>query len=176
MIDPKCLVFVAAGAFTGLTASAAAQAPAACRTPEHRQFDFWVGDWTVRWIDSQGQVLEGRNRIRKTLDDCVVVEEFDGRPGAALRGMSVSTYDAKAARWHQTWVDNSGGYLAFEGGMDAGRMVLVRRAVVDGRTVLQRMVFRDMTADALVWDWQRSSDDGVTWTTAWQILYRRRAP
>ncbi|MCK6428417.1 MAG: DUF1579 domain-containing protein [Burkholderiaceae bacterium] len=177
MIDAKWVRFgarvAASGACALASVGAVAQAPADCRAAEHRQFDFWIGDWIVRWTDAQGRAFEGRNRIRKTLDDCVVLEEFDGRPGTPLRGISVSTYDRKAGRWRQTWVDNGGRYLDFEGGIEAGRMVLVRRASVGGRTVLQRMVFGGIERDALTWDWQRSDDEGRTWTTTWRLAYRR---
>ncbi len=111
-------------------ASASAQAPSAppCRAPEFAQFDFWLGDWTVRWTDKEKGEQVGSNRIRKTLDGCVILEEFDGRPGTPLVGTSVSTFVPRAGKWKQTWVDNSGSYLDFEGELRDGRMVLSRRA------------------------------------------------
>jgi hypothetical protein len=36
------------------------------------------------------------------------------------------------------------------------------------------MVWRDISAEAFEWDWQRSEDDGETWATQWQIHYRRK--
>jgi hypothetical protein len=36
------------------------------------------------------------------------------------------------------------------------------------------MVFRQVTADSLTWDWQRSTD-GVVWSDLWNISYRRKA-
>ena len=37
-----------------------AMSPTTDRTPEQRQFDFWIGDWEVH--DAKGQRL-GRNRV-----------------------------------------------------------------------------------------------------------------
>ncbi|HXH98431.1 MAG TPA: hypothetical protein VNH40_14580, partial [Gaiellaceae bacterium] len=69
----------------------------------HRdEFDFWLGSWNVRWADD----AHGRNTVRKILDDRVVHEDFDGRPGTTLRGTSVSVFDESAGLWRQTWVDN----------------------------------------------------------------------
>jgi len=37
------------------------------------------------------------------------------------------------------------------------------------------MVFRDVAADAFLWVWEASADDGNTWQSRWEIDYRRRA-
>jgi hypothetical protein len=71
---------------------------------EARQFDFWIGDWDAHWGDG----ARGTNIIRAVLDDAVILENFDGRPGTPLLGMSVSVYNAALGKWQQTWVDNQG--------------------------------------------------------------------
>jgi hypothetical protein len=163
-----------------LLAAAAALPPAGaqpappCRAPEFAQFDFWIGDWTVRWTDKDGREQQGTNRIRKTHDGCVITEEFDGRPGSPLVGTSVSTWVPRAGKWKQTWVDNQGSYLDFEGEFRDRRMILARRAPLAGEGVMQRMVFSEIGADALTWDWQASKDNGATWTTNWRLQYIRR--
>jgi len=153
---------------------AQAQPSAPCRAAEFAQFDFWLGDWTVRWTDKDKGEQKGSNRIRKTLDGCVVLEEFDGRPGSPLQGTSISTFVPRAGKWKQTWVDNSGGYLDFEGEFRDGRMILWRRAPLAGEGVQQQMIFSDIRDDSLTWDWQVSRDGGATWQTAWRLLYTRR--
>lgn len=145
-----------------------------CRAPEFAQFDFWLGEWTVRWTDKDKGELAGSNRIRKTLDGCVILEEFDGRPGSPLVGTSVSTFVPGAGKWKQTWVDNSGGYLDFEGEYRDGRLILLRRAPLLGENVMQRMVFSEIRAESLTWDWQVSTDNGTSWSTRWQLRYTRR--
>ncbi len=158
-------------------AAATAPVPAACATPEAMQFDFWLGTWDLRWKNADGTGGNGRNRIERALDGCVIVENFESfQPEAgapALRGLSVSTWDPRAAQWKQTWVDNTGAYLDFVGGWRDGRMVLARNEEHNGKRSMQRMVFRDIGADTLVWDWQSSTDSGATFTTQWQIEYRR---
>jgi hypothetical protein len=83
-------------------------------------------------------------------------------------------YSPGRGKWLQTWVDNSGGYLDFEGGWADGRMVLSRRAERDGKTFLQRMVFYNISDHALDWNWERSDDGGATWNPLWVIHYTRR--
>lgn len=132
-----------------------------------RQFDFWLGDWDLRW-EPDGC---GVNVITSILDDHVVLEQFDGRPSIPLAGMSVSVFDREIGRWRQVWVDCDGQYLDFVGGFEGERMVLERRRS-DGR--LQRMVWSNIAAESLLWSWEHSDDDGARWTVDWAIDYRRR--
>lgn len=153
--------------------------PAAPAIPdEASQFDFWVGDWDVRWGDG----LSGTNRVRKVLGDRVVQEDFDGERDAQLRGLSVSVC-GNDGRWRQTWVDDNGTYLHFVGGWEAEssdpaepgpRMVLVHSREIEGKPVQLRMVWSDIEPDSLTWRWQRSDDGGATWSTNWELAYRRR--
>lgn len=156
-------------------ASAQSQQPAdsqavPCSAPEASQFDFWVGAWDVTWADSG----HGTNTITKPLGQCVIEEHFADLDTNSLKGMSVSVYDPRHKQWQQTWVDNQGGYMVFTGGFADGKMILSRKATrPDGKEVVQRMVWHDITADSLIWDWQASEDNGTTWKTNWQILYKR---
>lgn len=145
--------------------------PAACAGPEHRQFDFWLGDWELSHAGGTS-----RNRITSTLGGCVIEERFTGGPGSKLDGASVSTWDRAAKRWKQTWVDNTGAYLDLAGGFADGRMVLEREAGEGARKFRQRMVFQDIARDSFKWLWQRSDDGGATWVTKWEIDYRRARP
>ena len=150
----------------------------ACAAPEFRQFDFWVGEWDLSWPPSQasqGKKGNGRNRVEIGFDGCVVIERFDGAPDLPLRGMSVSAYDRRTGKWQQTWVDNSGSYLDFSGSFSSGMMILVRQATSPrDEKFLQRMVWKNITADSLDWSWERSDDEGRTWKVLWPIHYQKR--
>lgn len=162
----------------GFAFAAHAQTPPAPPPPcesiaESRQFDFWVGDWDASYTMG-GKAGTSRNRISKILDGCVVLEEFSGPPGVKLEGRSHSVFDRNAKKWKQTWVDSSGAYLDFTGGFADGRMILSREGERAGRRFLQRMVWQDIEPARFKWLWQRSDDGGATWSTAWEIDYRRR--
>ena len=149
-----------------------------CSSPEARQFDFWLGEWDLSWPAEQtggeaGQRLTGRNSITRLFDDCVIEENFTTHDGG-FRGHSVSVFDEKAGLWRQTWVDSAGSYLAFTGGLESGEMILSTDPVErDGAPVVNRMVFFEMMADSLEWSWQRSTDEGESWSDLWNISYRR---
>lgn len=144
--------------------------PAPCREPGFRQLDFWVGTWDLTWNGGTGTNVVTRDEY----GDCVIIEHFADDDPAGMRGTSVSTYDPGHGIWRQTWVDTNGAYLDFTGGWDGERMTLGRTIDRDGKELRQRMVFHDIAADSLTWDWETSTDGGETWAMRWQIGYRRR--
>lgn len=105
--------------------------------------------------------------MTKVLDGCVIREEFDGRPGTPLLGLSLSCYVVAEGRRKQRWVDNAGNYYDFTGGMERGRMVLTRETTVEGRPALHRMVWCDIEPDELKLNWEISFDDGDNWELRW---------
>lgn len=143
-----------------------------CGIPEARQFDFWLGNWKVEWTSQGGELQQGTNRISRILDGCVIREEFDAPP-MQFRGMSHSVYNKLTGKWHQTWVDNTGGYLDFTGEFSDGKMILSRTAGKGDTSFLQRMVWYNIGKDSLDWNWERSDDDGATWAVLWNIRYTR---
>jgi hypothetical protein len=141
-----------------------------CQSDEFRQFDFWLGTWTLTWEGGTGT-----NVITKELGDCVIEENFTSHDSLPFMGHSVSTYSTRKGLWLQTWVDNAGGYLDFEGGRVADSMILSRSYVdTSGAEIGQRMIFFNIEDDSLDWHWQRSIDGGKTWTLSWAIHYERR--
>ncbi len=150
-----------------------------CSDPASTEFGFWLGTWDLTWPAEQtggdaGRLAHGQNRIERVLGGCVIEENFSTDDGAFL-GRSLSLHDERSGVWRQTWVDSSGAYLTFTGGLDDGRMILATEPLHrDDEVVVNRMVFGDITRDSLRWAWQGSRDGGDTWTDLWTIDYRRR--
>lgn len=140
--------------------------------------DFWLGEWSLSWPAEQtggeaGATMEGTNRISQLFGRCAIEENFATADGE-FRGHSVSVYDERASTWRQTWVDSSGSYLWFTGGMEDAEMILSTEPVVtNGTTSVSRMVFTDIRSDSLLWRWQKSVDGGASWSDVWTISYRR---
>src|SRR5262245_41107853 len=130
------------------------------------ELDFWIGDWDVTWAGGFGT-----NRIRRVLNDRVILEEFDEAEASdaatALHGRSWSVFDPDRQLWRQTWVDDQGGYLDLIGGRVDGWFALERAAPERGQAARQRMVFRDVEVDRFRWTWELSLDRGNTWVTRW---------
>lgn len=136
-------------------------------------FDFWLGAWDLTW----GSDGKATNHITRVLDGQVIQEQFDARPKDKLVGLSLTVYDDKSDSWKQTWVDNTGAYLDFTGGLNPdGTMELYRPAhTPDGDPMLQRMLWYNIRQNSLDWNWERSTDGGATWQTVWKIHYERQA-
>ena len=147
--------------------------PTPCASEEARRLDFWLGEWDLRWEGGHGT-----NSITRRFGDCVIEENFEGTmPTGIFRGHSVSVWDARRGIWRQTWVDNRGGYLVFEGGVEEDgilRLYGEERTLPDGSRARMRMAWLDVRPDSLQWHWQRSVDGGATWETVWLIHYQRR--
>lgn len=137
--------------------------------PPEQQFDFWLGEWDVSWDGGRAT-----NRIERILDGRVTLEQFQEGSEQPFRGMSVSVYKPSVGKWQQTWVDNQGNYWNFTGGLETDRMILITRAVVEGKSMLLRMVWYNISENALDWNWERSADEGETWELRWKIHYERR--
>lgn len=137
-------------------------------------FDFWVGEWELEWKNADGTKAYGSNRIEKTLDGKVIQENFHD-PKGGFKGTSISVYNSKKKTWHQAWADNQGGYYDFEGTVEEDKPIFKTKAKeVNGKVIIQRMVFYNIKPSSLTWDWELSKDGGKTWELQWQILYTRK--
>lgn len=153
-----------------LPAPAAAQG-VPCADEAHRAFDFWVGSWEVHGPNGR---LAGYNTIEATLSGCVLHEHYTTPTG--YEGESFNVYDAPRGVWHQTWVDNGGTLLTLEGTFDGGSMVLAGSTQdAQGAVTLQRIRWSrvDGDPDRVRQLWEASTDDGATWTVAFDGLYTR---
>lgn len=145
-----------------------------CSAAQQQQFEFWIGEWDLSWPGAKpGEVAHGTNSIKRILDGCVVQESFSGGDVMHLRGTSVSTFDTRAGVWKQTWVDNEGGYLDFVGEFKNGQMILRREALRNGKKIMQRMVWKNISSNEFDWSWEASNDGGKTWQVNWPIHYKR---
>jgi len=145
-----------------------ARAAGACEAGEHRQFDFWLGEWNVNTPDGK---LAGVNSITSEYGGCVLHERYSTSRG--FSGESLNVYDPARKVWHQTWVDNSGTLLLIEGGLRGKDMVLegeIRGA--DGVVTKHRITYTP-NADGLRQHWETSGGDGK-WATIFDGKYTRK--
>jgi hypothetical protein len=155
-------------AFAGAQAPPAA--PPACQSAEYRQFDFWVGTWDVYLPDGQ---QAGENRIEPISAGCALLENWSGRGG--FTGKSLNIYDRDDKRWHQTWVDSSGGLLMIAGKLVDKRMVLTSEPSGAVGSAQQRITWTPNDDDGSVRQfWESSADAGKTWTVQFDGKYVRR--
>lgn len=133
---------------------------APCQTAEHRQFDFWIGEWNVTTPDGKAG---GVNRITSIAGGCALLEEWTGASG--FNGKSLNIYDATRKVWHQTWVDSSGSLLVIEGSFANGVMTMGNGS--------NRITWTP-AGGGLRQVWEQSKDGGKTWAVVFDGRYSKR--
>jgi len=153
---------------------------------EPRQFDFWVGEWSVnnRFLQEDGSWIDGgsaRVKIFPILDGKAILEFWDGRfgNGFVMRGFSLRYFDPSTEKWQLVlnWPGpNSPSFGELSGTFRHGRGDFFnRRTNADSVEVLQRFTFADITPVSLRWNNGTSTDDGKTWSTSWIMEFSRTA-
>jgi hypothetical protein len=150
-------------------ASAQTPTPPACSAPEHRQFDFWLGEWNVHAASGK---LAGTNSIRREIGGCVLHERYD--TGRGYSGESFNVYDEGRKVWHQTWVDSSGLLLVLEGGLREGKMVLEGQTVGTDRKTTKHRITWSANPDGTVRQLWESTGPNGEWTVAFDGKYTRK--
>lgn len=142
------------------------------REGDTHDFDFWIGSWEV--FGPQGRPV-GTNTITPLFGGLVLMEDWSG--AGDVRGRSLNAWDANRGAWHQTWMDSSGATLLLDGGLQDGEMVLEGTAPsgTPGAAWDRHRITWTPSADGsrVRQRWETSTDDGATWTMAFDGDYRR---
>ena len=135
--------------------------------PNYRKFDFWVGDWNVTVSGQQA----GTNRIELIEGNCVVFENWTGAGGST--GKSFNFYNRQTGKWNQVWVASNGSNLFFEGEFREGNLHYTGTTLgAGGAKTLHKLTFFNLGPGHVRQFWESSTDDGKTWTVAFDGDYR----
>lgn len=164
----KCRLILLSLVFAPLVqAQSAAVSQPACTAAEHRQFDFWLGEWDVSLEGAPGKVI-GHNTISRVSEGCALLEHW--RNSTGKEGRSLNVYEADRRQWTQFWVGADGVVLRLSGTFHDDAMVL---SGVLGQQ-LQRVTWTPGTDGSVSQHWQVSDDNGQNWTTSFHGIYRRK--
>jgi hypothetical protein len=158
----------------GSSAKSALAAP--CDTPQHHQFDYWVGDWQV--FDADSQQLVAVDRVEKHAEGCIIqqnltfITDMYRRPGVNYRlaGIGVNRFDGEA--WLQIWADNQWGAIVMRGTADAnGSMTF--KSIIPSRNRDLRIIW-EKRADGTVRNVEYVAPAGTEkWEKYGDLIYRR---
>lgn len=143
-----------------------------CQGAGYRDFDFWLGEWDVTSAGNSQPTAS--NRITVEHDGCILREDY---VNGYFTGMSLSFYDSRQEKWHQTWMSNAGGALYIEGGLnDDGAMVLSNADLPISKinAAISRVTWTPLETGAIRQHWESSTDDGKTWSTVFDGTYTRK--
>lgn len=152
--------------------------------PTPRDFDFWVGRWTVRNRvlrerlagSDEWDEFEATVEARLILDGLGNEDEFRTDHDGGFTGMSFRFFDPVRKRWSIYWADSRRpGVLdapvfgAFDG--DVG--VFEGPDTFAGRPILMRFTWTGVTTSTPRWEQAFSEDGGGTWETNWVMDFTR---
>lgn len=136
---------------------------------QHRQFDFWLGKWSVS--DPSGKAM-GHNEIRRVQNGCALEEQWVSVRGGT--GQSVNYYHPGRKQWHQLWTDGGASIIDIHGGLQDGAMVLEGSIYYLGKGVEKDFRGRwTPLADGRVRQLFEERDDKGEWTLWFEGLYTR---
>jgi len=166
------LLIAAVGAWMSLTPRAfgATDAGVCSTNPASRQLDYWLGHWK---IGGPGAGLSAISRVYLALDGCMVIEKWDG--GRGHNGENMFAYSADDKSWHGMFADNMGRVHVFvDGTVASGAAEFTGPSqAANGETVLNRVRIVRVSPDRVEQIWEKSPDNGATWTTEFRGVYTR---
>lgn len=164
--------------FSSLLSTANAQSgKLPCSRPEYRQFDFWIGQWEAFGKDGK---KAGDSKISLILDSCIILEEWTSaavQQGLRYAGKSFNTYNATTKQWQQTWVDNAGGTNEYMQGKFENNQIIFSSTpfkFTKDTMAIRKMTFTNLSTEKLRQHGEISKDNGLTWSTEYDLEYRRK--
>ncbi len=138
------------------------------------QLDFWIGEWNVYSDDK----LVGTNRIEKILSGCAVLEHWHGMGGGEGKSLFFVIGDET---WKQVWVTE---WAMRPGGVKEKTQQRIDDAdkirfqgsikLPDGSSYLDRTTLSRLPSGEVRQVIETSTDEGQTWTSGFDAIYRRK--
>lgn len=162
-----CLCFAAPSAF-----SATEPGPCAAGSVT-RQFDYWLGDWVISTNEKPGTAT---SKVYLSLDKCAIIESWNDGKGHA--GENIFAYSFDDRSWRGMFVDNRGHAHVFVDGKvaDGAAEFDGPSRGPNGEAVLNRIKIVRASANEVKQTWEKSTDNGSTWTTAFSGTYSHKSP
>ncbi len=169
------LLLIAIGGWVSLAATSALNAAdsASCSAnSDSRQLDFWLGNWSVSY---PGVSVPSSSKVYLELDKCLLVESWEGGKGHSGKNMFAYSSDDKS--WHGMFADNQGRVHVFEGKVAKGvAEFLGPSSGPSGQAFLNRIKVVRVSPNKVEQTWEKSSDQGTTWTMEFRGEYSRPTP
>lgn len=171
LTDPEFAPLRAHPRFPDVLAKVRASIQPCKNVARRRQFDFWIGEWTVTRAD--GREI-GTDRIELVEGDCMLRETWTGSGGDT--GQSHTFYDRLTGYWRQVWMDPGGQGQDFYGELDGQAMVFQQTTYNGGGKVILRVSYEAQPDGTIRQLGERSVAIGIpSWTTIYTYTLTRKA-
>jgi hypothetical protein len=147
--------------------------PPACESAEHKQFDFWVGEWDV--FRSDTNQLVARSLIEKLYGGCAIRENWMPLNGFGAGG-SLNSYRPEEKHWRQVYTGSANGWADYVGGIMGKAMVIEGTQIMPtGKATPVKITYEPGADGSVVQTGYQSADGRVTWQVNYQFVYRPAA-
>jgi hypothetical protein len=152
---------------------------AAPRDGQH-DFDFEIGTWKIHLKRLEGRLVgsktwiefDGTSVTRKVWDGRANLEEFEvDSPTGHIEGLTLRLYDPQTHQWSLYWGTSKSGALGvptigeFKDGH--GEFYDTEPSGPNGKSILVRFVWSDITPNSAHFEQSFSDDGGKTWEVNW---------
>jgi hypothetical protein len=170
--DVLLLVVVGGWFSVAATSALAADSGACSANSESRQLDYWLGNWTV----NPGSSGSASSKVSLSLDQCLLVESWDN--GKGHLGQNMFAYSPDDKGWYGMFADNQGHVHVFVNGKVASEVAEFNGPSrgSNGTVVLNRVRVVRVAPDKVEQTWEKSTDQGASWTMVFRGEYVRRNP
>ena len=149
-----------------------------------RDFDFLIGTWKVRSRRLRARLsgstewdeVDAVSTTRPVWGGAANLEEWDGvGPNGRMQGLALRLYDPAARQWSIHWSTLATGVLDRPaiGEFRDGRGEFFSQEPFEGRSILVRLAWSDITPTSCRWEQAFSPDGGRTWETNWIMRFTR---
>ena len=97
-------------------------------------------------------------------------------PAGRLEGLGLRLYDPENHQWNLNWASSRDGIIGVPptvGGFKDGGGEFLDQELLDGRDILVRNTYSNITKDGAVFEQAFSPDGGKTWEKNWMITFSR---
>jgi hypothetical protein len=160
------------------TAGNAAQAKSSTERDGAHDFDFEIGTWkthlkvlqhplsgSTTWVE-----FNGTSVVRKIWNGKANMVELsvDG-PSGHMEGLNLHLYNPESHQWSLNFANSKVGTMSIPtvGAFRNGRGEFYDMEPINGKIILVRNVWSDMTAKSCHFEQAFSTDGGKTWETNW---------
>jgi len=98
------------------------------------------------------------------------IDEYEAdTPSGHIQGLTLRLYDPKAKQWSLYWANSAKGTLEkpMIGEFRDGRGEFFSQEPFEGRMILVRFLWSQITPNSCRWEQAFSADGGKTWETNW---------
>lgn len=145
---------------------------------QSRQFDFWIGEWDV--YPNGVNLIVGQSKIEVASGGCMILENWTAVGQVPNTGKSMNYVNANTGKWEQFWL-GSGGITPtnpqkFVNGeyRDGAMRFDFEQTTSQGVKQTGRFIFFNEGPNQVRQFNEVSSDGGKTWTTQYDLVYKRK--